>query len=301
MPAAPGGHPPFLPDPEAPQRVRRTYLLAFLDDHSRFVVHAEFFWAEDLYALELCFQRALLRGGLPRRVYVDHGRIYQAELFTRACAELGIRHLSSEVGRPEGRGKIERFFQTFQQEFLPELSLHPVQSLAALNERLWAWIEEAYHVRPHTETGQPPAERFAQGPQRRTVSPERLQGIFRWRRQRCVDKTGVIQFAGNRYQAPAGLEHRRVEIRYHPLRLEELEVWYQGRFAGQARPLELHHRRLDPVARAHGLEAPAGRRTGLPYLELLLQRHQARKVRALSPLPFSSSEASGKEAGEGDG
>ncbi|WP_068135479.1 helix-turn-helix domain-containing protein [Limnochorda pilosa] len=68
----------LLPDPEDPQRVRRTYLLAFLDDRAQrapgFIPHAEFFWAEDLYALELCFQRAILRGGLPHRVYVDRAQ-----------------------------------------------------------------------------------------------------------------------------------------------------------------------------------------------------------------------------------
>ncbi|BAS27090.1 Mu transposase C-terminal domain-containing protein [Limnochorda pilosa] len=222
--------------------------------------------------------------------------IYQAEVFTRACAELGIRHLSAKTGRPEGKGKIERWFATFQNEFLPELSLHPVQTLEALNERLWAWIEEAYHVRTHSETGEPPAERFLRDLERRTVPPERLQRVFLWREDRQVDKTGVIQFAGNRYQAPAGTEHAQrapeVELRYHPLRLEELEVWREGRFAGKARPLDLYRSRLDRVARAHEPAAP--KRTGLPYLELLLHRHEERKRQALSPLQLHRPEP-GKE------
>lgn len=208
-----------------------------------------------------------------------------AELFTRACAELGIRHLSATAGRPEGKGKIERFFQTFQAEFLPELYLHPVQTLEALNERLWAWIEEAYHVRPHSETGEPPAERFLRDLKRRAVPPEHLQRVFLWRQVRRVDKTGVLQFAGNRYQAPAGTEYRKVELRYHPLHLEALEVWREGRFVGKATPLDLYRSRLDRVARAHE-PASSERRTGLPYLELLLQRHEERKHQIVSPLRF---------------
>ena len=82
--ATPG---PALPDPFQPGRIRRTYLLAFLDDHSRLVAYAEFFWPQDLYALELCFQQGLLRQGLPRRVYVDRDLIFQAEVFSRACAQ----------------------------------------------------------------------------------------------------------------------------------------------------------------------------------------------------------------------
>lgn len=95
---------PYLPDPRDPQRKRRTYLVGFLDDNSRVLAHGEFFWAEDVYALELCFQKAILRRGAPAAVYVDRGLIFQSRLFTYACAELGVEHISATAYHAQGKG-----------------------------------------------------------------------------------------------------------------------------------------------------------------------------------------------------
>lgn len=65
---------PHLADPLDPERLRRTYLIVFLDDYLRYVCHGEFFFADDVYALEVCFQKALLKAGKPARVYVDQGK-----------------------------------------------------------------------------------------------------------------------------------------------------------------------------------------------------------------------------------
>ncbi|MEW6080370.1 MAG: helix-turn-helix domain-containing protein [Bacillota bacterium] len=61
---------PFLPDPQG--EMRRTYLIAFLDDHSRLVPHGQFYWAEDLPSLLDCFKKAILKRGIPARVYCDY-------------------------------------------------------------------------------------------------------------------------------------------------------------------------------------------------------------------------------------
>ncbi len=285
-------HGPYLPDPHDPEKKRKTFLLLFLDDHSRLVCHAQFYWAEDLYALELCTQQALLRRGVPWRIYVDNGLIYQSTVFTRACAQLQIRHISASPYHPEGKGKIERIFRTIQEEVFRELHHHPVRTLQELNARLWAWIEEVYHVRVHEETGEPPAQRFAKHEAaKRPVSPEQLAAIFLWRALRKVDKTGVIQFQGNRYQAPPGLEGQRVEIRFHPLHLESVQVWLNDRYQGQAEALDLVANSLRDVQRAHRLDPDKPKRTsGLPYLELLVQRQEARKRQALSPLRMAEAE-----------
>lgn len=132
---------PHLPDPQDPQRKRRTYLVGFLDDHSRLLTHAEFFWAEDVYALELCFQKALLRRGAPAAVYVDQGLIFPSQLFSYACAELGIQHISATAYHPQGKGKIEKYWRYVDEAFLLELRHDPVSTLAELNRRFWAWVE----------------------------------------------------------------------------------------------------------------------------------------------------------------
>lgn len=264
--------------------MRKTYLIAFLDDFSRCILHAEWFWAEDVYALEICFQKALLRKGKPRRVYVDRGLIYQSHVFRSACAALGIRHISATAYRPEGKGKIERFWRNVDDEFLIELEHDPVASLEELNRRFWAWLEEVYHGRVHSQTGATPLARFAKGEVAPLAHPERLSDLFLWRILRTVDKTGCVSFEGNKYQVEPGLERRRVELRYHPLHLERLQVWTGERRWADATPLDLHHKHVKTLNPRHHL---AGETTPSLYLEALVRRHEARKARLVSPLQLS--------------
>jgi putative transposase len=88
---------------------RKTYLAAFLDDYSRYVVAARWAFAEDTARLSLALRPALLAWGIPNTCYTDNGSSFKDRQFARACARLGIKMVHSAPGRPQGRGKVERF------------------------------------------------------------------------------------------------------------------------------------------------------------------------------------------------
>ena len=83
------------------QKNRKTYLIAFLDDHSRLIVFAGFYLSENLGA----FMDALI-----------HARPY----------------------KPQGKGKIERFFRTIRSELLPTADISGHETL---NHSLNQWLE----------------------------------------------------------------------------------------------------------------------------------------------------------------
>jgi transposase InsO family protein len=102
---------PYLPDPNQPEKNKRTYLVAFIDDFSRLVPHAEFYWDEKSPTLENTFKIAMLKRGIPEIIYVDNGKVYHARRLDAVCAALGIRKISCQPYSPEGKGKVERFFR----------------------------------------------------------------------------------------------------------------------------------------------------------------------------------------------
>jgi putative transposase len=213
-------HGPYLPDPAAPDKKRQAFLFAFLDDHTRLVPHAQFYWNEQLPRMEDCFKRAIMRYGRPLAVYVDQGSVYRADQFTTVCACLGIQLIPGTPYYPEGRGKIERFFQFVQSDFLPELAHSSVTSLRQLNESLLAWIEVVYHTKLHAETGQSALERLRQdtAPTTRPADPEELRQAFLHRDHRKVTKTATFSFHRNRYRVPDYLRRQSIELRYDPVR-----------------------------------------------------------------------------------
>ena len=225
-------HGPKLPDPANPDRQRQVFLFAFLDDHTRLIPHAQFYWNEQLPRLEDCFKRAMLRYGRPLAIYVDQGKVYTSNQLDTICAILGIQRILGTPYYPEGRGKIERFFQFIQSDFLPELATSQVDTLPLLNESLLAWLEVVYHTKVHSETGQAPLERYRQDetPSTRPVDPTELRQAFLHRDQRKVTKTATFSFKRNRYRAADYLRGRTVELRYDPFDLSRIEVWFQDTF-----------------------------------------------------------------------
>ena len=85
------------------------HLVAFLDDCTRLVPGHRWSYTEDTLAAQAALRRGILARGLPSTCYLDNGSSFVSRQLLRALAVLGVRLVHSRPGRPEGRGKIERF------------------------------------------------------------------------------------------------------------------------------------------------------------------------------------------------
>jgi putative transposase len=251
---------------------RKTYLFAFIDDHSRALVGYRWGLSEDTVRLEAAFRNALAARGVPRATYVDNGSAYVSKQLLRACASLGIRLVHSRPGRPQGRGKIERVFETVRLQFLVEIEAKPPPDLAELNRLFSAWVETVYHRRVHSETGQAPIERLLAGGAPSLPSPASLHEAFLWSEIRMVTKTATISLHSNTFEVDAALVGSRVEVVFDPFDLETVEIRFQGRSMGQGIPVSIG-RHSHPQARPEAAPAPAP--TGIDYLGLLAERREA--------------------------
>ena len=100
---------------------RKTYLFAFIDDHTRLIVGHRWGFAEDTLALQALLHDAVKTHGCPVAFYCDHGSAYTSGNLAWSLAVLDIKIVHSRVGRPQGRGKIERWNGTCRTEFLVEI------------------------------------------------------------------------------------------------------------------------------------------------------------------------------------
>lgn len=252
---------PWLPDPARPGKVRQAHLYAFIDDHSRLVLHGRFDFREDLPILELVFRRAVQRWGKPRRLYYDNGLVYRAGHMHQIIASLGChRIIYTQSYRPMGHGKIEAVNRSVRGQFLAELKVSPVRTLDELNEAFSAWVDLEYNAKVHSETEQRPIDRWRQGCDRvQYAEQEVIRQAFVWKELRTPDKTGVFSLLGTRYQVGPGLGRHRIEVRFDPEAMHEVEVWQGNKFVERTRPLQIQaHRR--PTARQqeqHETQAPA--------------------------------------------
>lgn len=239
-----------LPDPAEPSKMRMTHLHAFIDDHTRYVVHAEFYFRQNLPCLEDCFRKAIVKGGVPESTYWDNGKVYQARQLQLVAARLGTQVIYATPYAPEGKGKVERFFLTVQGAFYVEAKRANIRTLEELNQFFWGWLEANYHNREHGSLGATPRSRWEAGAERaRMVDPASLVDLFLWEETRNVSKSGCIQLKGRDYPVEEHLVGRTVEVRFDPFDLSRVRIYLDGQFLQTTEPFktEAHtHRKAEP-------------------------------------------------------
>ena len=171
-------------------------------------------------------------------------------------------------------------------QFLVELTEERaarIQDLAGLNKLFTAWTETVYHVRAHSETGQPPLARWESGGPFPLPADADLAEAFRWSEWRTVSKTALVSLHGNQYQVDPALARRRVELVFDPFDLTVLSVRCGGKDAGTATP---HHitRHSHPKARPEdpGSGDDAPRATGIDYIALIGEQHDRQRERPVN-------------------
>jgi putative transposase len=216
---------------------RKSYMIAFIDDHSRLVPHGQFYLSEGLSCFMDAFAQALLKRGLPRKLYTDNGSAFRSRQLEYTAAALGIALVHAKPYMPQGKGKIERFNKTVQTQFL---SGFKGDTLEELNEAFDLWLSGDYHTRPHGATGQTPFQRFTSGMECLRSAPENLMDYFRKRIYRRVNKDRSVIVERRLFEAPVALIGKKVEILYHEESPEEVEIRCQEKSWGLLRQVDLH-------------------------------------------------------------
>lgn len=218
-------------------KMRKTYLIAIIDDHSRLMVHAAFYLSERLTSYLIAFEDAIAARGLPRKLYVDNGAAFRSKHLEYIAASLSISLIHAKPYMPQGKGKIERWFKTVRNSFLP---FFKGTGLTQLNEELARWINAGYHERIHSATGQTPFERFTGKMHCLRNAPANLKDYFRKVVRRTVSRDRSVTINGLLYEAPVALIGKRVELLYHTNELENVEIKYQNKSYGLIRMVDLH-------------------------------------------------------------
>ena len=225
-------------------RRRRAYLIALIDDATRVITHAEFASSESLRAFLPVMRRALLRRGVPERLYVDNGAAFRAHQLSLICARLNIALIHSRPYQPAGKGKIERFFRTVRAQLLPTLTDEDTTSLEAINRRLAGWIEGEYHRQPHRGLeGDTPLDRFSAGVAslRFPDNDRELDELFLFEAKRKVNSDRTVSLEGRLYEIDAALIGEKVTLRYDPARpTAPITVVHEGAVVERARLVDAY-------------------------------------------------------------
>lgn len=203
-------------------------LFAVIDDHSRLICHAQWYFTETTRDLVHGFSQALMRRGLPRLVMSDNGAAMTSAEFTEGLQRLGINHATTMAYSPYQNGKIESWWGQVESKLMAMLERKKDITLGELNRMTHAWIEMDYHHQLHSTTKQKPIERFMASASVLRACPgsQELRLAFRLEDQRKQRRSdGTISVEGIRYEIPGRFRHiQKVKIRYARWDLSEVSL-----------------------------------------------------------------------------
>lgn len=234
---------PFLPiGPNG--ALKQVYLVVFIDDATRFVLHGEFYPTLDQVIIEDAFRQAIQKYAVPETVFFDNGKQYRTRWMNRACAKIGIRLLYARPYSPESTGKVERFNRVVD-SFLSEVALEKPKNLDALNKLFWVWLEECYQHKPHSAlaNNMSPEQAYRSDSKvLKYIEHKVLANAFLHCEERKVDKAGCISFEGRKYEVGVSFIGCKVEVIYDPADTSELTIEYPGHAPWQVRELVIGER-----------------------------------------------------------
>ncbi len=219
-----------------------TYMVCFIDDCTRFILHSEFYPTLDQKIVQDCFRKALIKYGAPDSVYFDNGKQYRTNWMQRACGKLGIRLLYCRPYAASSKGKVEKYNQTVD-SFLREAYITKPKTLDKLNQLYSVWMEECYLHKEHSALeGKTPYEAFyGDSHELKMLSTQEIADAFLSCEKRKVDKSGCISFEGIKYEVEMGLHMigKTVDVVFDAADVSKLTIECSGLASCCAVPLKI--------------------------------------------------------------
>ena len=221
-----------------------THLCVLVDDHSRLIPFAAYYPQANTEAFHHALKEAILRRGLPRKLYTDQGKPFINAHTRLVCAQLGVRLLHCQPYHSWSKGKSSGSFKPFSKALRPPCAWPAT--------RPTAWRNSTPSSRPGSKpsiiSASTPASRKA--PKRVSSRPPKpsatwkpehdIDPLFYLHLDRTVRKNGTVRLDGELYEVPLSLRALKIQLRLDPFRRPRIEVWYQNKFMGLARKAPLH-------------------------------------------------------------
>jgi transposase InsO family protein len=126
---------------------RRVYLVAFMDDHSRFIVGYGLHASQSSALVLEVLRAAITSYGTPAEILTDNGSQYVTwrgkSAFTKELEKRGIKQVVAKPRRPQTLGKIERFWGTLWRECIASAVFI---DLGDAQRRIGLFMDHYYYV-----------------------------------------------------------------------------------------------------------------------------------------------------------
>lgn len=195
----------------------KVYIIALIDDASRFIVGIDVFFNDNFVNLMSVMKSAVAKYGRPQLFNFDNGKSYRNRQMELLAARIGSVLHYDQPYTPTQKAKIERWFRTMKDQWMASLDIRDFHSLDELRGNLLAYVN-SYNNSPHSSLkGKSPQERFFSEPDCfHRLPDDELDRDFLLEIERRVSADSVIVIDQVEYEVDCRFAKRRIKLRYSP-------------------------------------------------------------------------------------
>lgn len=215
---------------------QRVYVIALIDDASRFITGADLFFHDNFINLMSVMKSAISKFGKPARFNFDNGSAYKNHQMELLAARIGTTVSYCHPYTPTQKAKIERWFRTLKDHWMASLDMRDFHSLDELRGSLSGFVHR-YNQSPHSSLkGKSPQERFFSEPELIRRLPDDVVGhSFLLEVERRVSADCVVVIDQVEYEVDYRFAKQRITLRYSP----DMKEIYAVEASGALTPIRL--------------------------------------------------------------
>lgn len=235
---------------------KRTYIIAFLDDASRYIIGIDIYFNDNFVNLMSVMKTAVTRYGKPKILNFDNGASYKNKQIELLAARVGTTISYCAPYTPTSKAKIERWFKTMKDQWMSQLNMNDYSSTDQLRETLLIYVNN-YNQTVHSSlNGLCPQDRFFNESYLiKRLSEEQLDTSFLLEYERRVSADNVVMIDEVEYEVPYRYSKQKVTLRYSP---DLSKIYIVDKYSGALNPIKLLNKQENSLIKREKVKLTGG-------------------------------------------
>ena len=197
----------------------KTYLIALIDDASRLITSAKFYYEDNAINFQNTFKEGLKKYGIPKRIFLDNGKTYKNEQLSIICASCGMALIYTKPYSPQSKAKIERWFHTMKETWMRGIIWNDIKDIDELNDMLNDFVNE-YNNKVHSsltnnEVNISPKERWFKDQDKiRKIDNNQIDENFLHTAYPTIRSDSVAHINKIEYEVPTKYIGKKITVKY---------------------------------------------------------------------------------------
>lgn len=198
----------------------KTYLIALIDDASRLITNAKFFFEDNAINFQNTFKEGLKKYGIPKKIFLDNGKTYKNEQLNIICANCGMELIYTKPYSPQSKAKIERWFHTMKESWMRGINWADVKDINELNQMLNDFVNE-YNNKVHSslvnnEINISPKERWFKDQDKiRKIDNNQIDEYFLHTAYPTIRADSIAHIKKTEYEVPTKYIGKKITVKYN--------------------------------------------------------------------------------------